>query len=375
MKVVSFIAALPLLLLASLLQAQPAQAHLNTFGYSDIRLEGSKLVYDLYLDPREVSQWMDLRSNGVFVLESKKALAPDETSWTEEDIRPLVAESLIVKGGETAVEPSSIGDLSISRRGDVPYLRMKLVYELPATAAAYSIDYGFFYEEDPGHQNYATIRAGDSSKDVVFTKDDHQFAASLANAEESLMETTVSVPNWLATLWDYLQVGIEHIWTGTDHLLFVAALVLVKQRKWDYLKVLTAFTIGHSITIALAALDIFNLPASFVEPVIALSIAYVAVENIWMKQVKWRWIVALSFGLIHGFGFAQVLRGALGDRFILTLFSFNLGVEIGQLAVLAVLLPLLIWLGRYKGYQYVNYAASGLIALIALYWFVIRISG
>jgi hydrogenase/urease accessory protein HupE len=276
-----------------------------------------------------------------------------------------------VKGEDQLVSPS-ISDISIQQRSSTPYLYMRLDYELPSDAKSYSIDYGFFYDNDPNHQNYVTIRKGGSSKDIIFTRDNHEITNRLDN-QEADNRTTVEVPNWIVTMWDYVVVGIEHILGGFDHLLFILALVLVQQKKWNYLKVLTAFTAGHSLTIALAALEIVKLSAAFVEPVIALSIAYVAVENIWLKEVKWRWIVALLFGLIHGFGFAQVLQGALGDRFLLTLFSFNLGVELGQIAVLVVLLPLLLWAGRYKGYKYMNYGVSGLITLIALYWFVTRI--
>jgi len=354
---------------------QRASAHLNTFGYSDIELQGREMVYELYLDPREVAQWMDMRSGGVFVIDSSvpASSAPSgEATWTEEELRPLVSESLTVQGGDQELTPA-IGGISMEERSGAPYLRMKLDYDLPEGSETYSIDYRFFYEEDPKHQNYATIRAGESSKDLVFTRESHGFSGSLAAAEAGRSGTTVTVPDWLGTMWTYIGVGIEHILTGTDHLLFVAALVLAKQRKWDYVKVLTAFTAGHSVTITLAALDVVNLPASFVEPVIALSIAYVAVENIWLKRIRWRWAVAMGFGLIHGFGFAQVLRGAMSDRFLLTLFSFNAGVEIGQLAVLAVLLPLLWWAGRMRNYAYVNYAASSLVALIGLYWFVTRL--
>lgn len=366
-----------------LIGTRPAMAHLNTYGYSDINISRDQLTYDLYLDPREVSQWMDLRSDGIFVLDpnaSTDAQAdPDEVLWTNDELMPLLEESLSVKTSGEEVAPV-IESTSIQSRGGVSYLKMSLRYVWPSGASDYDIDYGIFFEEDPGHQNYATIRtAGGGSKDVIFTKGNHEAAGQLetdgaaAEGDRTNDTTTVSVPNWLITLWDYTKLGVEHIWTGIDHLLFITALVLARQRKWGYVKVLTAFTVGHSITIALAALDIFNLPASFVEPVIALSIAYVAFENIWLKEVRWRWIVALGFGLIHGFGFAQVLRGTLGDRYLLSLFSFNLGVELGQLAVLAVLLPLLLWAARFKSYRRISFGLSAVIGLIGLYWFVTRL--
>ncbi|NIK66998.1 MULTISPECIES: HupE/UreJ family protein [unclassified Paenibacillus] len=351
-----------------------AYAHMNTYGYSDISVSGGQLEYDLYLDITEVSQWMDMRSGGVFVIDPGKSRAPaeGEVSWTDEDLRPLIADSLIVKAGGQPVEPT-IGDIAAKERNNGQCLFVKLDYPLPDGASDYSIDYSFFFDTDPAHQNFATIREAGSSKDIVFNNGNHTVTGQLGASEADASKTTVEVPNWLMSMWEYLRIGVEHILSGIDHLLFIAALVIAKQRKRDYVKVLTAFTVGHSLTIALSALDIVNLPPAFVEPAIALSIAYVAVENIWLKKVKRRWIIAMGFGLIHGFGFAEVLRGAMSDRFLLTLFSFNVGVEIGQLAVLAVLLPLLIWIGRYKAYKYANYAASSFVAVIGLYWFVTRI--
>lgn len=356
-----------------------ASAHLNTYGYSDIAVGEGQIRYSLYLDPREVAQWMDMHSSGVFVLggsDSQSGSRPaDASPWSEEELAPLLSESLAVKSGGLTLDPA-VEKLGMTERAGAPYLKLDLHYALPSDAVDYTVDYRFFYDEDPGHQNYATIRYdGGGSADLIFTKDKHEAGGKLDALGKTADDgsASVSVPAWLVTLWDYTKLGVEHIWTGIDHLLFITALVLARQRRWGYVKVLTAFTVGHSVTIALAALDVFNLPASFVEPVIALSIAYVAFENIWLKEIRWRWAIALGFGLIHGFGFAQVLRGALGDRYLLTLFSFNLGVEIGQLAVLAVLLPLLLWAARYKGYKQLNVGVSAVIGLIGLYWFVTRL--
>lgn len=350
-----------------------AYAHMNTYGYSDINVNGGQLEYDLYLDITEVSQWMDMRSGGVFIIDpDQSSPAEGEVSWTEEDLRPLIADSLVLQAGGETLEPK-IGEIATKNRNNGLCLFMKLTYQLPDGASDYRINYNFFFDTDPAHQNFATIREADSSKDIVFNSGNKTVTEMLGASAADSSKTTVEVPNWLMSMWEYLRIGVEHILSGIDHLLFIAALVIAKQRKRDYVKVLTAFTIGHSLTIALSALEVVNLPPAFVEPVIALSIAYVAVENIWLKKVKRRWIIAMGFGLIHGFGFAVVLRGAMSDRFLLTLFSFNVGVEIGQLAVLAVLLPLLIWIGRYKAYKYANYAASSFVAVIGLYWFVTRI--
>ncbi|MBB3114565.1 hydrogenase/urease accessory protein HupE [Paenibacillus phyllosphaerae] len=352
--------------------AAPASAHMNTFGYSDIRVSDSGLTYEIDLDVQEVAQWMDVRSGGVFVLggDSKRP-AEGDVAWTEAQLRPLVEQSLIVKGGEQPAKLASIDGISIQSRNDIDYLHMALGYDFAEAAGEYSIDYRFFFDMDANHQNFAAIRTGEMSKDIVFTSG--QTLAAGAIGAEAGNTTTVELPNWTVTAWDYFVIGLEHIWGGIDHLLFILALVMARLRAWDYVKVLTAFTVGHSMTIALAALDVVTLPASIVEPVIALSIAYVAIENIFRKEINHRWIVALLFGLIHGFGFAQVLQESPIDAIVLALFSFNIGVEAGQLAVLAVLIPVLLWLRRMSFYAYSNVAVSGVVMVFGLYWFVMRI--
>ncbi|MCL2451168.1 MAG: HupE/UreJ family protein, partial [Polyangiaceae bacterium] len=175
-------------------------------------------------------------------------------------------------------------------------------------------------------------------------------------------------------------MGIEHIGTGYDHLAFLFGLVLVAGRLRDLLTVISAFTIAHSITLAVAALGIWTPPARVVEPAIALSIAYVGVENFFIRSPQRRWRVTLPFGLVHGFGFASALRDvALPPAEVpWALLSFNLGVEIGQVAVIAALLPLL---GRLRSWEAQWDRGKGLVvhalnaAVVALggIWFVARV--
>ena len=367
-----WLAALILFVMTSSIFAQPASAHMNTLGYSNIQVEQGGLIYEIELDLQEVAQWMDVRSGGVFILGGGNQPPEGEVAWTQDELRSLIEESLIVEGEGQAAELATIDDIRIVERNDTGYLHMLLGYDFAEAADDYSINYNFFFDMDANHQNFAAIRMGEASKDIVFTNG-QQVAAGEITAEGS-SSTTVELPGWAVTAWNYLVIGVQHIWFGIDHLLFILALVLAKLRPWDYVKVLTAFTVGHSLTIALAALDIVRLPSSFVEPFIALSIAYVAVENIFRKQVNRRWLIALLFGLIHGFGFAQVLQESPVDSIVLALISFNVGVEIGQLSVLAVAIPLLLWLRRFKKvYTYSNAVISGGIMLFGLFWFVIRV--
>lgn len=182
----------------------------------------------------------------------------------------------------------------------------------------------------------------------------------------------------------YLWLGFTHILPkGLDHMLFVAALFLGAASLRSLLVQVTMFTLAHTLTLALAASGVITLPANIVEPLIALSIVFVAIENIFFKEsTRWRYAVVFGFGLFHGLGFAGVLKelGLPSDNFLAALLSFNVGVELGQVAVIALLfLPAmgLRWLlagqGRLERYHsFVVIPASLLIAAAGLFWFAQR---
>src|SRR6185295_8482239 len=144
--------------------------------------------------------------------------------------------------------------------------------------------------------------------------------------------------------WSFFKMGIEHILTGWDHLVFIVGLILARARLRALFTIVTAFTIAHSITLALAVLDVWSPSSRVIEPAIALSIAYVGIENFFVKDASKRWRITFPFGLIHGFGFAGALQEINLPRSAIptALVSFNLGVEAGQLAVLAIVLPLIL---------------------------------
>jgi hydrogenase/urease accessory protein HupE len=173
----------------------------------------------------------------------------------------------------------------------------------------------------------------------------------------------------------FFPLGIEHILTGYDHLLFLLALMLRGGGLWSLLKIITAFTIAHSITLALAALDVVMLPSVLVESVIALSIAYVALENLLPRYaVSRRWAVSFLFGLVHGFGFSSVLReiGLPKENLLLSLLNFNLGVEAGQLTVVLLVVPILMRLKSKSWEPRMVATVSGVILAVGLVLFVDR---
>jgi hydrogenase/urease accessory protein HupE len=186
------------------------------------------------------------------------------------------------------------------------------------------------------------------------------------------METTAQL------MWKFLKAGVEHIVTGYDHLCFLFALILWANRIWPVVKIVTAFTISHSITLSLAALNIFTLPSTLVEALIAASIVFVAVENYFSRDVDNRWRNTFLFGFIHGFGFASALTemGVPQGGVVPALAAFNIGVELGQIAIVFAVMPILFFIDKQTGgarnAKFV-YATSALIAVAGIYWFFERI--
>ena len=177
----------------------------------------------------------------------------------------------------------------------------------------------------------------------------------------------------LQTFLRFVWLGMQHIATGYDHLAFLLGLLIATASLRSLVKTITSFTIAHSITLALATFDVVILPSRFTESMIALSIIYVAVENLIRKRSIERWRITFLFGLVHGFGFSNVLREMQLPRadLALSLFSFNAGVEIGQLIFVILLFPALEDLMK-RGWTWLRPAISVAIALLAAYWFIQR---
>jgi len=197
--------------------------------------------------------------------------------------------------------------------------------------------------------------------------------------------TAASTPRLVQVIGRYLEAGIAHIFLGYDHIAFLAAVVLWARRLWPVVKVVTAFTVAHSITLSLAALDIVQIPSAIIEPAIAASIVYVAAENFLSRDVEKRWRDAFGFGLIHGFGFASALQefGLPRSALVPALASFNIGVEIGQIAIVCLVVPALLGMDRLLASDRgvvarpirpapAVYAISAVIIVLGSYWFLAR---
>jgi hypothetical protein len=168
----------------------------------------------------------------------------------------------------------------------------------------------------------------------------------------------------------FLRLGTVHIFTGYDHLAFLVGLLLTGGGFVRLLKIVTAFTVAHSVTLSLAALGVVAIPAAVVEAGIALSIVWVALENLFWPYLDRRWLVSFLFGLVHGFGFAAILAEMrLGaSALAASLFSFNLGVELGQAAIVLTVVPVLAWVARTRAHQVTTRSLSALLLSLGLFW-------
>jgi hypothetical protein len=218
-----------------------------------------------------------------------------------------------------------------------------------------------FHEVDPAARHMVTV-SGDLRRMALL---------STSAPEAALLQTRAQI---LEVLRHYLGAGTEHIVTGAEHIAFIVALILWGRRLWPLVGVVTAFTLAHSITLTLAVLEVVALPARLVETFVALSIVYVAAENFWVRDLRRRWWLAGLFGLVHGFGFASVLRdyGLPRDALLPALAAFNLGVELGQIAVVLALMFAFVALrvggpGREPDRRFML-GVSGAILLLGTYW-------
>lgn len=244
------------------------------------------------------------------------------------------------------------------------------------------LHYTLLMDRDPQHRALVTVRRGPDVSTAIARADDSRIAFAIDNAGSA------------SAFLDFLREGVHHILIGYDHLAFLislllpAALIRVRGR-WQpavgfrsgfmhVLGIVTAFTLAHSITLSLAALGWVTPASRWIEAAIAASVLLAALNNLWPLVIRRLWLVGFVFGLIHGFGFAGAL-GELGlpdGARLLALLGFNLGVEIGQLAVVCVLLPLLFVVRRQRWYASLALPlASIAIAALAVWWLWQRLAG
>jgi hypothetical protein len=326
-----------LLVFIVLLAATPlAQAHQTSVKYVDLRvLDDHTVEVIIRFEPGDVTEAMGLPADA-------KPEVVD--AYTDARVAPYVQRWF-------SLADCTLGDAT-AQRDDRTFVRVLYPARCP-NARAITLDFTRFFELDRRHE--AIVRLSEPGTKPVQT--------IVRAAEPRITLRAGETPS----LYAWVRTGMDHIYDGIDHLLFVVALLLVvmlqpgatrddwqlrgfKQTLRSTALVITAFTVAHSITLIAAALGVVTLSPTFVEAMIAVSIAYTALEDVVKPGVRWRFALTFGFGLIHGLGFAATLAGLLPPTdVVVPLLCFNLGVEIGQLSVVVVVLPLLWYLVREVG--------------------------
>lgn len=274
------------------------------------------------------------------------------------------------------------GELLVDDHSDGAYAVLRFTAQCPAVPTSLGVDYRMLFDLDPSHRGLLRLDADGASRSAVLSPERPAQQFDLAQSSR-----------W-STFVQFVGDGMHHIWIGYDHMLFLISLllpaVLIRRAgTWTPVRslrsvllgvfaVVTAFTVSHSITLTLAALDLIALPSRLVETGIALSVLLAALNNIWPVVTRRGWLLAFCFGLVHGFGFASVLNdlGLPRATLALALAGFNVGVEIGQLTVVLAVVPLIYFARQARFYRPgVLVGGSSAIALVAGVWFIGRAMG
>jgi hydrogenase/urease accessory protein HupE len=347
--------AICLLLVLMILATASAFAHDPGLSAADAKLDGNKAMARLTFACADIATIapMDADRDG--------RITRPEFDEARVRLESLARESfaLTIDGEEASPSMVSVGlDESEAVHFDL---------EFPLVPGAKLILRSLLIEKLPrGHRQFLTLRdaAGNAQAQRMLDSANDSFELNMAALSISQSASRAFL--------GFLLLGVEHILLGFDHLAFLFALLIMGGTLREAVKIITSFTVAHSITLALATLEVIDIPASVVEPLIAASIIYVGLENILRRKIERRWLLTFAFGLVHGFGFASALRelgvGA-GVKAVGPLLSFNLGVEIGQIAVAALVLPL-IWKLRQQPRFVIRYvpACSILVAMAGGYW-------
>jgi hydrogenase/urease accessory protein HupE len=358
-RISRFAPAICLLLVLIIVAAASAFAHDPGLSAAELKPDGAKLIAQTTFSRDEIAMIapMDADRDGL--------ITPSEFDAARNRLESLAGESiaLSVDGKEIAATEVSV------RLGESNAIHFDL--QFPALKGSkLTLRSPLIDRLARGHRQFLSLRnaSGNALAERMLDVTNNSFECDLASLAASQTQTR--------RFREFLLLGVEHILLGFDHLAFLLALLIAGGTLGEAVKVITSFTVAHSTTLALATLDLVNLPPGVVEPLIAASIIYVGLENILRREIKRRWLLTFAFGLIHGFGFASALRelGLGADSgAIVPLLSFNLGVELGQIVIAAPVLPL-IWKLRQQPQFVVRYipACSILIALAGGYWLIER---
>ncbi len=351
-------------------------AHSPSTSYLFISEEHGNLQMRWDIALRDLEQAMGLDSN------LDQNITWQELLDKQSAISAYAFSNLDLQQGDKACQLSQISNngLQVEEHSDGSYAVLHIKPTCEEKQGELTLNYHLLFNDDPDHRGIILDQRGENNQQPF-----------IASPENQLIKLDQPVSNF-QNLWNFIKQGIWHILIGFDHILFIVTLMLpavlyYKKSQWhaakafkpalfDLMKVITAFTVAHSITLSLATLELVMLPSRWVESAIALSVVLVAINNIKPLFTHSRWGVAFAFGLIHGFGFASVLGDldlSAGSLF-LSLLGFNLGVEVGQGLILLTLFPIAYLLRETLFYQhYLLKGGSLLISMLASFWLVQRV--
>ena len=346
-----------LCLIAALLFVGGREARAHVIPRSDLALHLVGSILTGHIDaPKQGLAWE---------MPGLETLPPSEQAAK---IGPFLAGRLRIRAKDALLQavPGGVTQLPDGKR-------VRVAFTFDGNASGTLTIGGNLFPTDPAHKTFVSLYQGDA---LVYE------AVSSRDTPPVIYEPGKS-QGTLDVIRQFVREGIHHIFIGPDHILFIAGLMLLGGSLKKLLKIVTAFTLAHSITLALATLNLLNPSPRFIEPLIALSIVFVGIHTLWVQNQKnhrdVRVVFAAGFGLIHGFGFASVLREMELPRAALgwSLFSFNVGVEIGQMCIVLAVAPLLALVCQRnpKAGRIVVAAGSWLVVLAGAYWFGERLFG
>ena len=360
------------LVILSFAIASAAFAHKPSDSYLTIRVDNGAMTgrWDIALRDLDWAIGLDADADG--------AITWGEVRGRHSGIADYALGRLLVRRGG---QPCAIAMQrhAIDHHVDGAYAVLEWNGSCAASGKTIEIEYRLLFDVDPQHRGLLRLQAEGETQTAIFS------------ADRPLQKLALGERSALAEFTAYVREGIIHIWLGFDHVLFLFALLLpavlvrgadawvpvarFSTALWIVVKIVTAFTIAHSITLSLAVSNIAALPSRLIESLVALSIVVAVADNFVAFLPARRWIVAFAFGLVHGFGFAGVLLdlGLPSDSAVVALAGFNVGVELGQLVLVSAFLPFAYALRSRTLYtRYVFLGGSAVIAFIASAWLIER---
>lgn len=349
---------LRLVFLAASLWTLSAEAHDLPLSYIDLHFSGERIDATIEASAKNFARALP-------GTEEASLLEAAGAGEAADGLLGIVRSSLTITSSGVALQPSLIGIEPHPGRRD---LRLRLQYSGKNAGGALQIHCRLF-SADPRHKTFLNIYEGGALKyQGIFDKNTVQITYDPHGRQKTL-----------TVVRQFLLEGVHHIFIGPDHILFIVGLLLLGGSLGQLFKIVTAFTIAHSITLVLATLNVLSPPPRVIEPAIALSIIFVGAHALLTTRGEgdWRLLFAFGFGFVHGFGFANVLREMNLPRAALgwSLFSFNVGVEIGQACIVLAVAPILAWVYRRSALaagRLVTASAFGVV-LAGSYWFVERL--